>query len=63
MREYNKALDAIQEAGEHDDDQTNTQEITSQIIKIQQAIQSQRASETEEETFARAMKDPDVAEM
>jgi stress-induced-phosphoprotein 1 len=63
MREYNKALDAIQDAAEHDDEQKNTAEITQQMIKIQQAIQSQRSTETDEQTFARAMKDPEVAEI
>lgn len=63
MREYTKALDAIQDAAEHDDEQKNTAEITQQMMKIQQGIQSQRSTETDEQAFARAMKDPEVAEM
>jgi stress-induced-phosphoprotein 1 len=63
MREFNKSMDAIQLAAEHDDDHKSTSEIQQQMIKIQQAVTSERAGETDEQAFARAMKDPEVAEM
>jgi hypothetical protein len=63
MREYTKALAAIQDAAEHDDEQKNTSEIQQQMYKINQAMSQERAGETEEQTLQRAMKDPEVAEI
>lgn len=63
MREYTKALDAIQLAAEHDDEHKSTTEIQQHMIKIQQAMMSERAGETDEQTMARAMKDPEVAQI
>jgi stress-induced-phosphoprotein 1 len=63
MREYTKALAAIQEAAEHDDEHKNTSEIQQQMYKINQAMAQERAGETEEQTLQRAMKDPEVAEI
>ncbi|RDB20543.1 Heat shock protein sti1 [Hypsizygus marmoreus] len=60
MREHSKALEAIQEAREHDTEHKHTSEIAQQEIKIQQALFSQRGEETQEETLARAMRDPEV---
>ncbi|KAI0052565.1 hypothetical protein FA95DRAFT_1553230 [Auriscalpium vulgare] len=61
MREHTKALDAIQEATEHDDEGKHTSEIQQQMIKINMALSQQRAGETEQETLERAMRDPEVA--
>lgn len=61
MRDYTKALEAIQEATEHDDEGKHTAEIQQQMIKVQNALIQQRAGETEEETLQRAMRDPEVA--
>lgn len=79
MREYNKAIDAIQEvcsflylallhrspryfqASEHDDENKHTAEIQQQMLKCNQAIMTQRAGETDQETLERAMRDPEVA--
>jgi stress-induced-phosphoprotein 1 len=63
MREFNKALSAIQHAAEMDDDSKNTAEIQAQMMKIHQAMESERAGETDEQTFNRAMKDPEIAEI
>lgn len=60
MREYIKAIEAIQHAGEIDDG-SNTKEIQQQLIKCNQALSAQRAGESEEETLQRAMRDPEVA--
>lgn len=61
MREYSKALEALQVASSADTANAHTAEIQSQETKTQQALFSQRAGETEEQTLERAMKDPEVA--
>lgn len=61
MRDYEKALEAIQEATEQDDDGKHTSEIQQQMTKIQNAIYQQRAGETDEQALERAMRDPEVA--
>jgi len=61
MREHTKAIEAIQEAREHDVEHKHTSEITQQETKSQQALFSQRGTETQEETLERAMRDPEVA--
>lgn len=61
MREYEKAIEAIQEAAEHDEDGKNSDEIQKQVAKCNQALFSQRAGESEEDTLKRAMRDPEVA--
>lgn len=61
MREYTKALEAVQEATAHDVDHQHTKEIQQTEVKIQMALYSQRGEESQEETLARAMRDPEVA--
>lgn len=61
MREYSKALEALQAASTADTAEAHTAEIQAQEMKTQQALFSQRAGETEEQTLERAMKDPEVA--
>lgn len=61
MRDYAQALEAIQEATEQDTEHQHTREISQQELKCQQAMFSQRGEETQEETLARAMRDPEVA--
>jgi len=61
MREYSKALEALQAASSADTANAHSQEIQAQEFKTQQAMFSQRAGETEEQTLDRAMKDPEVA--
>lgn len=61
MREYTQALEAVQEAAEHDTEHKHTTEISQQELKCQQALFSQRGTETQEETLERAMRDPEVA--
>jgi stress-induced-phosphoprotein 1 len=61
MRDYMKALEAIQEAEEHDDEHKHKSEIQQQVYKCQQALFSQRQGESEEETLQRAMRDPEIA--
>jgi len=61
MREYTKAIEAIQQATDHDTDHQHTKEISQQELKCQQALFSQRGEESQEETLQRAMRDPEVA--
>ncbi|KAG6333762.1 hypothetical protein ID866_5324 [Astraeus odoratus] len=63
MREYTKALDVLEEATTVDTAHAHTSEIRSQELKTQQALYSQRAGETEEQTLERAMRDPEVAKI
>ncbi|OAX43102.1 TPR-like protein [Rhizopogon vinicolor AM-OR11-026] len=63
MREYSKALEALQAASSADTAHAHTQEIQAQEFKTQQAMFTQRAEETEEQTLDRAMKDPEVAQI
>ncbi|KAL5508107.1 STI1 [Sanghuangporus vaninii] len=63
MKEYTKAIDAIQEAAEHDEDGSHTMEIQQQLMKCNQALSAQRSNESEEETLQRAMRDPEVAKI
>ncbi|KAF9246884.1 chaperone [Melanogaster broomeanus] len=61
MREYTKTLEALQAATTADTANAHTAEIQAQEMKTQQALFTQRAGETEEQTLARAMQDPEVA--
>ena len=61
MKDYTKSLEVIQEAVEHDEDKKHTKELTEQAMKCQEALMSQRAGESEEETLQRAMRDPEIA--
>lgn len=61
MREYTKALEAIQQASEHDTEGQHAREIAQQEMKCQQALFSQQGQETQEQTLERAMRDPEVA--
>jgi stress-induced-phosphoprotein 1 len=61
MRDYTKAIEAVQEAEEHDTEHKHRSEIQQQEQKCQQALFSQRSNETQEETLERAMRDPEVA--
>ncbi|KAJ7895939.1 activator of Hsp70 and Hsp90 chaperone [Mycena olivaceomarginata] len=63
MRDYTKAIEAVQEAKDHDPEHRHTREIAEQENKVQQALFSQRGTESEEETLERAMRDPEVAQI
>ena len=60
MKEYDKAISAAEEASEKDVDKKNAAEIQREMKKIMSAKYTERASETDEQTLARAMKDPEV---
>ncbi|KAI0921989.1 hypothetical protein AcW1_004179 [Taiwanofungus camphoratus] len=61
MRDYTKAIEAVQLAADIDTEKKHTREIQDQIMKCQQELFSQRAGENEEETLQRAMRDPEIA--
>jgi stress-induced-phosphoprotein 1 len=61
MREYVRAIEAVQDASEHDEEKKHTAEIQDQIWKCQQAQFSQRDGESDEDVMQRAMRDPEVA--
>lgn len=64
MKDYTKALEAIQLAADVDKqhgNNTSEREIQQQTNKVMQALYSQRSNESEEETLQRAMRDPEVA--
>jgi len=61
MREHTKALEALQSATEADTTHAHASEIQAQEFKLQQALFTQRAGETDEQTLERAMRDPEVA--
>lgn len=61
MREYAKALEAVQEAELHDEGNKNATELKQLEYKIQTALYEQRGEETQEQTLERAMRDPEVA--
>jgi len=54
-------MEAAQAASDADKDGKNRREIEDQMRKIELALYTQRAGETEEETLQRAMRDPEVA--
>lgn len=61
MRDYIKAIEALQEAAEHDETKTHTKEIQEQIWKCQQAQFAQREGESDEDVMQRALRDPEIA--
>lgn len=63
MREYTRSMEAIQAAVEADTERRHHNEIEQQRQKVQMAMFTQRAGESEEETLQRAMRDPEVAQI
>lgn len=65
MKEYTKAMEAIQVASdvdkEHEGGPQHQREIQAQNSKCMNALYSQRTDESEEQTLERAMRDPEVA--
>ena len=63
LREYTKALETLDIAREQDEaaGSKSTREIQELSFKIQSAVSAQRATETDQETMERAMRDPEIA--
>lgn len=62
MKEYNRVLDVLEEAREHDTEGKHTREIEQQQQKALEAQYSARAGETEQETAERIQRDPEVSQ-
>lgn len=60
MKRYDDAITAGEQASEKDVDKKNSAEIQRELKKAVSGKYSERASETEEETLQRAMRDPEV---
>jgi stress-induced-phosphoprotein 1 len=60
MKEYNRCLDACEEAMSHDQGGANAREIESQQQKALEAMYTSRSGETEDETAARIQRDPEI---
>jgi stress-induced-phosphoprotein 1 len=63
MKENSSALETLQKATELDVEKKHTRELESNMTKVLQEVQAQRAGESEEETYPRAMRDPEVAQI
>ena len=63
MRDHTKAFEALDVAREQDEaaGSKSAREIQELSYKIQSANSAQRATETEQETMERAMRDPEIA--
>ncbi|KAL8283469.1 hypothetical protein RQP46_005572 [Phenoliferia psychrophenolica] len=63
MKEFGKAMSAIEQAAEKDTAQKHTSEITSQLRKVSMADNESRAGESDEQAYARAMRDPEIQQI
>ncbi|KAK1924478.1 chaperone [Papiliotrema laurentii] len=63
MKEHTKALETLQKATEIDVEKKHTRELEQNMSNIMMEMQAQRAGETDEQTYERAMRDPEVAEI
>jgi hypothetical protein len=63
MKEHTSALETLQKATDKDVDNKSQREIEQTMTKVMMELQSQRSTETDEETYQRAMRDPEVAEI
>lgn len=61
MKDYPKAMEAAGRASEADHERKHATEIDGLVSKVNMALASERAGETEEQTLQRAMRDPEVA--
>lgn len=60
MKDHTAALETLQKAAEADKDHKHTNELQSNMAKVMGELQAQRSTETDEETYERAMRDPEV---
>ncbi|ORY32622.1 TPR-like protein [Naematelia encephala] len=62
-KELSVALETLQKATEMDTEKKHTREIETNMSKIMMELQAQRSTESDEDTYQRAMRDPEVAEI
>lgn len=60
MKEFTKSLTSIELAANLDTTRKHSSEINSQTRKVALALSTERAGESEEESYARAMRDPEI---
>lgn len=63
MKDNNAALDTLQKATEADVEKKHTRELESNMSRIMMEIQNERSSQTDEQTYEQAMRDPEVAQI
>lgn len=63
MKEHAKALETLQKATEKDVEKKHTRELEDNMQKVMYEMNSERAGETDEQAYARAMRDPEVQEI
>ncbi|KAH9918139.1 activator of Hsp70 and Hsp90 chaperone [Fomitopsis serialis] len=61
MKDFTKAIEAIQRAADVDTEKKHDREIREQMTRCEMEMYNQRAGESEEETLQRAMRDPEIA--
>lgn len=63
MKEYKKAIDALNAAEAHDPEKKNAKEISGHLSKFYAAESGERANETDEQRLERAMRDPEIQQI
>ncbi|WVQ82393.1 hypothetical protein IAT38_004521 [Cryptococcus sp. DSM 104549] len=63
MKELTQALETLQKATEADVEKKHTRELETNMAKILGELQTQRSTESDEQTYERAMRDPEVSEI
>jgi stress-induced-phosphoprotein 1 len=63
MKELTSALETLEKASAADKDGKSAREIQQTMGNIMNELQAQRSTETDEEAYARAMRDPEVQEI
>ncbi|KAM0787259.1 hypothetical protein ACM66B_006494 [Microbotryomycetes sp. NB124-2] len=63
MKEYSKASTAIEQAAEKDVEHKHQTEISQTLRKISEAEFATRSNETDEQAYARAMRDPEIQQI
>lgn len=63
MKEHTKAMETLQKATEVDVEKKHTRELESNMTKVMYELQAQRAGETDEQIYERAMRDPEVQQI
>ncbi|RXK38934.1 stress-induced-phosphoprotein 1 [Tremella mesenterica] len=63
MKDNTKALETLQKAMDADVEKKHTRELETTMMKVMNELESERATETDEQTYQRAMRDPEVQEI
>ncbi|KAL7421555.1 Hsp90 cochaperone [Cryptotrichosporon argae] len=63
MKELTAALETLQKATDADTERKHTRELEQNMAKVMMEVQAERAGETDEQTYERAMRDPEVQQI